>query len=247
MMKTTTKSRIGTTRRSKAAVRNEKLMSFDELWQIVQETSKSIRETAESMKETDRKMRETDRIVRETDRIVKETSLQMKETDRKMQETDRKMQETDRKMKETDRKIGALGSRLGEIVENLMTPDIYRQFNKRSYQFTRASRDQELHNSDGSFYAEIDVFVENGDYALVIEVKTKLKHDHITEHIERMNKLRKYADAHNDNRKYIGAVASLIIPDNIRREAVKAGFFVIEANEDSVSIKNADNFKPKEW
>jgi hypothetical protein len=62
-----------------------------------------------------------------------------------------------------------------------------------------------------------------------------------------MNKLRKYADAHNDKRKYIGAVASIIIPDHIRDEAIKAGFFVIEANEDSVSIKNANGFKPKEW
>ncbi|MDR2556373.1 MAG: hypothetical protein LBC49_01510 [Bacteroidales bacterium] len=78
-------------------------------------------------------------------------------------------------------------------------------------------------------------------------LRTKLKHDHILEHIERMNKLRKYADAHNDKRKYIGAVASLIIPDNIRREAVKEGFFIIEASYDSVTIKNAADFKPKEW
>jgi predicted AAA+ superfamily ATPase len=136
---------------------------------------------------------------------------------------------------------------LGEIVENIMTPDIYKLFNRRDYKFTRASRDQELYNPDGNFYAEIDVFVENGDYALAIEVKTKLKHDHIIEHIERMNKLRKYADAHNDKRKYIGAVASVIVPDHIRAEAIKAGFFVIEANEDNVSIKNTDDFKPKEW
>lgn len=94
---------------------------------------------------------------------------------------------------------------------------------------------------------EIDAFVENGDYALAIEVKTKLKTEDINYHIQRMEKLRQYADDRNDKRKYIGAVASPILSENVKEYAFKCGFYVIEVNENTAQILEPDGFTPHIW
>jgi hypothetical protein len=44
--------------------------------------------------------------------------------------------------------------------------------------------------------------LENGDKAMVIEVKTKLAIERINKHVERLEKMRKYADLHGDKRTF---------------------------------------------
>ncbi|MDR0655685.1 MAG: hypothetical protein LBG22_05160, partial [Treponema sp.] len=100
-------------------------LTFEKVWAMFQETDRKIQETALQMKETDRRMQETDRI-------VQETALQMKETDRKMKETALQM-------KETDRKIGKLGSKLGDLIEEMIFPNILEKFNKQGYVFGKAA------------------------------------------------------------------------------------------------------------
>jgi hypothetical protein len=149
-------------------------------------------------------------------------------------------------MKRTDEKIGKLGNRIGDIIESIMTNEIHRQFRKLGYNFTKTSRDIEMLLKDGTAL-EIDAFVENGDYALAIEVKTKLKTEDINYHIQRMEKLRQYADDRNDKRKYIGAVASPILSENVKEYAFKCGFYVIEVNENTAQILEPDGFTPHIW
>jgi hypothetical protein len=101
---------------------------------------------------------------------------------------------------------------------------------------------------DGRALAEVDVFAENGDYALAEEVKTTPTIQDVKDHERRMKLLRSYANDHGDKRKYIGAIAA---PDfcnsSVREAAFRAGFFVIEASENAVNIAFPQGFKPKEW
>jgi hypothetical protein len=157
-----------------------------------------------------------------------------------------RMKETDRRMKETDKKIGKLGNRIGDIIESIMTNEIHNQFRKFGYNFTKTSRNIEMVLKDGKAL-EVDAFVENGDYALAIEVKTKLQTEDINYHIQRMEKLRQYADDRNDKRKYIGAVASPILSENVKEYAFKCGFYVIEVNEDTAKILKPESFTPHIW
>jgi hypothetical protein len=190
---------------------------------------------------------ESDRRMKETDRIVKETTLQMKETDRQMKETDRQMKETDRKMKETDRKISSLGSRLGELVEEIIFPNILEKFNKLGYVFGKAGSRVLYRDSQGAYIAEVDILLENGDFVLAVEVKTTLTKTDVRDHIRRMEKLRFYADTHGDKRKLLGAVAGGIASHEVKAVAVKSGFFVLEQSGDTVRISVPEGFKPKEW
>jgi hypothetical protein len=192
-------------------------------------------------------LRETDRIVKETAQQMKETDRQMKETDRQMKETDRQMKETDRQLKETDRKISKLGSRFGDLVEHLVAPNLIEKFNTLGYNFGRASLNTVFKNPDGSLAAEVDVLLENGDIALAVEIKANLTVSDVREHIERMGRLRRYADAHGDRRQLLGASAGAIIAEGVKPFALKNGFYVIEQSGDTVKIVVPEGFVPRKW
>ena len=88
--------------------------------------------------------------------------------------------------------------------------------------------------------------LENGEKAMLIEVKTKLTLDRINYHLTRLEKMRKYADLHGDKRTFLGAVADIVVTDEIRDYALSQGFYFIEYAGENFYI-TAPNGKPKEW
>jgi hypothetical protein len=228
--------------------------TFESVWAMMQEnalrmkeTDRLIKEISLQMKETDRQMKETDQKIQETDRIVKETSLQMKETDRTVKETSLQMKKTDRAVKEANRIAGNLGNKLGIVVEHLVLANIKEKFNALGYTFTKTGPSVLIEDASKKLVAEVDAMLENGEYALAVEVKTQLRAEHVDEHVERMEKLRRYADERRDRRKFIGAVAGAVVGDNVKAYAERKGFYVIRQSGDTVVIENPKEFKPKEW
>ena len=179
--------------------------------------------------------------------IVKENSLQLKETREQMKETDRKFQETREQMKETDRLIGKLGNRFGEMVEHLVAPGIKVKFNRLGFTFEQMSQNIEITGSDGKLLAEIDIMLENGDFVIAVEVKSKPKDTDVDDFIRKMEVLRRRADKRNDTRKFRGAIAAAIMNENTRNKILKSGFYPIEQSGDTVMINIPDGFIPREW
>jgi hypothetical protein len=179
--------------------------------------------------------------------MFQETDRKMQETDRRMQETDRQMKETDRKMKETDQKISRLGGRIGDLIEELILPNLTDKFNALGYRFGKVSTNVRYSDAQGLFVAEVDLLLENGDTALAVEVKTNLTVADVKDHVKRMEKLRVYADEHGDGRKFLGAVAGAIASKEAKAFAVKQGFFVLEQSGDTVRIAVPRDFMPREW
>jgi hypothetical protein len=178
----------------------------------------------------------------------KETTLQMKETDRRMQETDRIIQETAQQMKETDRRVGELTNRFGEIVEYMVIPNLLVKFKELGLTFTKAYPDAQIADYEHRIFTEVDAFLENGDKVMIVEIKTKPNSNDIDYHLERMGKLRAYADLRNDQRKYLGAVAGVIISESVKTYALKNGFYVIEpSGETFVITEPKDIYRPREW
>jgi enamine deaminase RidA (YjgF/YER057c/UK114 family) len=225
-------------------------LTFDDVWAALMETREQMQESdrrmQEQMQEDTRRMQEQ---IQESDRRMKE---QMQESDRRMkeqmQENARQMKEQmQAQMKETNKIIGQLGSRLGDVVEWLMTPNLHSKFRELGYTFNSTCRNKEFRDEQRRVLAEVDAFLENGIYAMAVEVKTNLGADDIKDHVERMETIRCYADAHGDKRKFLGAVAAPKVSDSVRTAAYRAGFFVIEPSEDAVEVFIPDGFKPKEW
>lgn len=145
-------------------------LSWDEIRQM-------IRETSIQMKETDRRMQETDRKLQETGRLIKETGQQMQETDRRMQETNRKMQETDCRMQETDRKFEKMREELrelstrftsqsGHIIEGLMEPSAIKIFQERGYDINRCWKNFNKYNKSVGRKLEVDLLLLDDNIAI---------------------------------------------------------------------------------
>jgi hypothetical protein len=206
----------------------------EEVWAI-------LRENALQQKETERLLRE---MSARTDRRIQETDKRMRETERLLKEMDA---ETDRQMRETDRKIGRLGSRLGDVIEHLMSPKLHEKFKEMNFVFSRSSRNVEIRDHDQKALAEVDVLLENGEYALAVEVKTHLTMGDVKYHIKRLGILRRVADERNDRRKYLGAVAGAVVDRKVSEFALKNGFYVIIPSGETVDIEAPEGFSPRIW
>jgi hypothetical protein len=100
----------------------------------------------------------------------------------------------------------------------------------------------------GALTSKLGKLIENGVYVMAVEVKTDLSTEDVNEHIERMDIVRKYADEHEDKRKYLGAVAGGIVSESARKYARRKGFFVLEQTGDTVKIaETPKEWKPREW
>ncbi|MDR1400691.1 MAG: hypothetical protein LBJ41_12295 [Treponema sp.] len=220
---------------SVAALHEErKAPTFEEVWALLREVGEKQKETAEQLRETDRQLQETAVQMREQQ---KETAEQMRETDRRVEE----------QWKKTNKVIGDLGLRLGEIVERLIAPNLVEKFNVMGFNLTTAGPNQKFYDNKHRELAEVDVLLENSNLVIAVEAKSKLLASHIQDHIERMNILRAYADEHNDQRVWLGAVGGAVLAPDARKAALKAGFYLLEQAGDTMMISVPEGFKPKEW
>ena len=170
------------------------------------------------------------------------------ETDRKFQDTDRKFQETDDELSTlftaTDAKIGALTGKWGRFVEGLVAPAAERLFQERGIHVNRTYQRVRAHKHGSSM--EVDILAVNGDYAVLIEVKSTLGVDDIREHIERMQQFKTFFPEYADL-KVLGAVAGIVIDENADTFAYRQGLFVIAQSGETVTILNDKKFQPKQW
>ena len=189
----------------------------------------------EMFRETRQMMRE---MSQEADRRFQETAAQMKETDRKIQETAKQI-------KQTNKDVGSLSSRVGEIVENMVGGDIVGQFQALNIAIKSHSRNKTFGVRDTNESGEIDVFLENGDVVILIEVKTRLTDDDVRGHIEQLEKYRCYGD---DKRRILGAVAGAVVSDDVIKFAYRQGLYVIVQSGEAVEIVTPPvGFTAKEW
>jgi hypothetical protein len=168
------------------------------------------------------------------------------ETDRLVKENLQGMMELKEIQKENARQIGKLGSRMGEVIEHMVAPNLREKFSELGYDFPQANPNADVSDRKNNIFLEIDVKLENGDKAMLVEVKTKPTTEDVQEHIKRLEKMRVYADLHGDKRTFLGAVAGVVMTDNVKEYILKQGFFVIEPSGETFNIIPPNN-KPKEW
>ena len=150
-------------------------------------------------------------------------------------------------VKETSRSIGGLNNSFGELAEHLVAPNIKEKFNALGYHFKGIAENQSIGKEQGQTIAEIDILLENSDYIVAVEVKSKPKNADIDNFVRRLEVLRKYKDEIHDNRKIRGAIAGAVFRDQVNNAVLKAGFYVIEQTGYTVKIDIPKNIKPKEW
>jgi hypothetical protein len=184
--------------------------------------------------------------------MMQENAVQLEKLRESQKETDRIVKETDQRL---SKQLGKLGSRFGEMVEYMVVPNLINKFHELGFVFEKAYRDTVIKDTTNNIYAQIDITLENGDKVMIVEVKSKPTTTDITDHIDRMEKVRAHADLHNDNRKYLGAIAGMVFNDNEKTFALKNGFYVIEPSGETFIITEPSNlrtqfdgdYSPREW
>jgi len=166
-------------------------------------------------------------------RNFKEIQRAQKETERMLNQAIKTQEETKKTLNEA---IGGLSKTIGNMTESMLIPSLTEKFKKLGFNFEIISPHRRINSDKYDIHTEIDAFLENSSQAMAVEVKTTLKHDDVDYHIERMEKIRRFADFHNDKRQFSGAIAANVIDEDTKRYALKQGFYIIEPSGEDVRI-----------
>ena len=192
------------------------------IWAILQEVAEAQRETARQLDEERQERKEADR---------------RREEERK---------ETDRQLREYNKRFGEFSNRFGEIVEYMVAPNLRDKFNEMGFGFQETSSNKVFASKDGIFLFEVDVMLENGDKAMLVETKTKPTTKDVDDHIKRLKKMRDYASSRGDSRTFMGAVAGAVMTSNVRSYILSKGLFAVEPSGETFTI-TAPEGSPGEW
>ena len=177
-------------------------------------------------------------------RLFQETDRKFQETDRKFQEMSREIQATSREVKVVNVSIGRLGNRLGDFVEEMVRPAAVRVFREQGIDVHEVHRGVEANR--GGENIEIDLLVVNTTDVVAVECKSMLSIDDVNQHLTALAKLKKMLPTYAE-KKVMGAVAAMVLPDNVARYASQQGLFVISQSGDYLLIRNDAKFKPHIW
>ena len=225
--------------------------TFDDVWRIIQELANTQKKTERSFKETERNIKEADLRYRA---MRDEFAREAKERDDKAareaikaaHEAKDRDDKTDRLFKTVNKQIGDLGGRLGQFVEEMVRPAAVRLFRQRGLDVHQVMKNLTAYDDFGQYRSEVDLLVINNKTAIAVECKSNLSIDDVNEHLERLNIFKdcfpQYAEF-----SLLGAVAAMVIPDDVGRYAYKQGLFVIAQNGETMLIRNDDKFNPQTW
>jgi hypothetical protein len=171
------------------------------------------------------------------------------ESDRRWARIEEEHRETERTIKKVSRQMGDLHNRFGELAEHLVAPGIIRRFNELGYHFddTIAERVKLLDSTGQKILTEIDLLLENGEYSIAVEVKSRPVEKDVAHQENRLRILREHKDRRNDTRKIRGAIAGAVFPESVKAAAVEAGLYVIEQSGDTMKISVPEGFVPRDW
>jgi len=167
---------------------------------------------------------------------------------RQFAETKAMFDRTDQQIARNNSEMGRLRNSFGEVIEHLVAPGIRERFGDLGMDFSSGKIAANMVVSeDGKDVAEADLWLENGQTILVVEVKAKVKTKDVGKHKERLEKIRSAHDKCGDRRRILGAMAGAVFGPGQREAALEAGFFVIVQSGDTMRMDLPEGFVPKEW
>ena len=234
-------------REGQKAAREFREESQKSLREYREESQKSLQEYREESQKSLQEYRE------ESQRAAQKSREEMREFRESMRESLQKQGENiDRLYKSLEaanKRSGKFDRKFGELWELMVVPHIREKFNELGFHFDSVGRDLEFDkpNTNGRTLAEVDILLENGDFAIVVEVKDSFKKRYLTEHLDRMKKLNtlpRFA-----NKKLYGAIAAGFIRGESKQQAFEHGFYVVN-RPDSMNVEIEPfpkGCKPRAW
>ena len=199
----------------------------DEVWQLLGELLEAQKETERRFQETESRFQKGEQFFQETQQLLRDQS-----------------QKTDQQIQQVNQQLGKLGNRLGEFVEWQVRPAAVRLFQERGIDVHELYTEVSVQRSEGGL--EIDLLVVNETTVVLIEVKSKLTKSDVDEHLERLAKFKQFMPRYRDANA-LGAVAAMVVPEEVSRYAYRRGLFVLAQSGENVMILNNAQFEPRVW
>ncbi|MDD2724586.1 MAG: DUF3782 domain-containing protein [Methylovulum sp.] len=171
-----------------------------------------------------------------------ETDKQLRETDKQLRQTDKQLRETDKQLKELGKQIGGLGKKFGSFTEGLALPSMTKILKKR---FQMEVVSPSVRVSKHGVELEIDVLAYANSQineAYVVEVKSHLRDEAITQLQNLLSKFKQLFPEHQDKKIY-GIIAAVDMSDAIKQRVLNAGFYVARIHDDTFSLETPADFK----
>jgi predicted nuclease with TOPRIM domain len=212
-------------------------------WKAIRETQKSIRESREESKKAAQESREEMREFRES---MRESLQKVSDNIDRLSEENREFRKS---LQAANDRSDKFAHKFGTFWELMVVPNIKEKFNELGFHFESVGRNLEFDkpNINGRTLAEVDIILENGDSAIVVEVKDSFKKKYLAEHLVRMKKLKtlpRFA-----NKKLYGAIAAGFVKEESKQQAFEHGFYVLN-RPDTMSVEIEPfpkGCKPRAW
>lgn len=189
----------------------------------------------------------TSRQQRKTDAQIAKMSERVDKTSERVDKTSERIDKTLEEVAKLSKNMDGVNKSLGKWIEEMVYPNLWDKFDQFGYEFTKGGRRLKF-KVNGQTIAEADIFLENGDCAMPVEVKTTLTEEDVDDHLERMDKIRLYLNERNDKRKLVGAVGGAVVSESVLRYAQKKGLYVLVQSGDSIIVAEIPHgFTAKEW
>ncbi|MDR3173108.1 MAG: hypothetical protein LBU19_02550 [Treponema sp.] len=160
---------------------------------------------------------------------------------------DERQAKLDKQIAELSKNIGGLNNSFDKWVEEMVSAKLWEKFRALGYPFTQGESNKRYWE-DKRTVAEVDLLLENGDYAMPVEIKSILTQEDVDNHLERIGKIRGALDKWGDRRKLVGAVAGMSVSEEVRDYAQKKGLYVLVQSGDSVTVVDVpEGFRVREW
>ncbi len=152
--------------------------------------------------------------------------------------------ETDKKIDRLAKQVGDITDSLGRFAESTVFPAVIPLFKKRGIQINQLwGRLPAVQNGREM---ELDVAGIGPECAVVIEVKLRLKQDHVEKFLQSLPQVFEYFPLLRRPVLY-GGVAAMSIDKDVDRFAYKQGLFVLRQTGDNLHIWNDKAFKPRSF
>ncbi len=193
-------------------------------------------------------------------RKLEESQRKTEESQRKTEESRRKTEESLRELKEFVLKLGGeFNRKWGDFMENLIEGDLVSLLRSWGLEMIDAKIQPipkvVVPRDDGTQKYELDLIVKNGDYAIVVEVKTTLTIPKIDDFLEKLSTLKDDLPAYQGKTVY-ACVAYLKTDkgedkeDKVLPYLEENGLFAIRAPggpANMATIENSKSFIPKKF
>ena len=175
--------------------------------------------------------------------LVASLAVAQRETDRQLKETDRQLR---KQLRELGKQIGGLGEKFGGFTEGMALPSMTKILTENfgmevvtpRVKVRKAGRSLEL---DVLAYANSEC-----NAAYIVEIKSHLRPDGIEQLQNILEQFRHFFPEHADKALY-GILAVVDAPEDLRQEALSAGIFMAEINDEQFQLEVPRNFQPKAW